>query len=91
MTSKLSKFVSTFPKSVLLIIFPPYHHGHAINRIMCSHPEFYWDVASCNMPYEDADHCTSSLVWPERVDHYEKNRAGIYKKATTHKQDLLEF
>tara|TARA_Y100000114_G_scaffold155880_1_gene181235 strand:+ start:1141 stop:1914 length:774 start_codon:yes stop_codon:yes gene_type:complete len=40
------------------------------------------------MPYENDDHCTSSLVWPERVDHYEKDRAGIFK-GTTRKQDLL--
>ena len=87
-TDEIQKFVNTFPKNFLLIIFPPYHHGHAINRIMCSHPGYYWDVPSCNMPYEDAEHCTSSLVWPERVDHYEKNRAGIFK-GISRKQDLL--
>ena len=84
----LQKFVSTFPKNFLLIIFPPYHHGHAINRIMCSHPEYYWDALTCNMPYEDIEHCTSSLVWPERVDHYEEDRAGTFT-GTTRKQDLL--
>ena len=88
MNNKLSKFVSSFPKSFLLIIFPPYHHGHAINRIMCAHPEFYWNSSFCNMPYENAEHCTSSLVWPERVDHYEKDRKGYFPKLTR-KQSLL--
>ena len=84
----IQKFVNTFPQNFLLIIFPPNHHGHAINRIMCSHPEYYWDASSCNMPYEEVEHCTSPLVWPERVDHYEEDRAGTFT-GTTRKQDLL--
>lgn len=87
-TDEIQKFVNTFPKNFLLIIFPPYHHGHAINRILCSHPGYYWDVPSCNMPYEELHRCTSSLAWPERVDHYEKNRAGFFK-GRSRKVDLL--
>ena len=86
---ELLNFVNTFPKSCLLIIAPPFHHAHAINRIMCSHPEYYWDVSMCNMPYESDEHCVSSLVWPERVDHFNNSRTSASFIDSTRKQDLL--
>ena len=87
MTDDFVHILNSLPKSYLLIIFPPHHHGNAIGRIISSHKEFYWALTDCDLTYDNIPTATS-LTWPECVDHYGSDRA-ISEKHFTRKQALL--
>ncbi len=87
MTDDFVHILNSLPKSYLLIVFPPHHHGNAIGRIISSHKEFYWNKKDCDLPYDDFD-SPNSLTWPEKIDHFGFDRA-ISEKHFTRKQALL--
>tara|TARA_Y100000385_G_C13038898_1_gene614344 strand:+ start:211 stop:1095 length:885 start_codon:yes stop_codon:yes gene_type:complete len=87
MNSECIKLLNQLPKSYLLIVFPPHHHGNAIGRIISSHKEFYRNLTDCDLSYDNIP-VTSPLTWPESVDHFGPDRA-ISEEQFTRKQALL--